>query len=122
VIRICGWCDRFLGLTSPEHLLTVTHGICAPCEAAARGLPVTRVEPPPGRYLLIVAADAPELAAAVRARVAPWAEYLTVVTDRRGREPGRLAGGQDQRRGPPAKVQGVVAVACGPATGALVAS
>jgi hypothetical protein len=102
VIRICGWCDRFLGLTSPEHLWTVTHGICVPCEAAMRGRPVSRVDPPPGRYLLIVAAD--------------------VVTDRRGREPGRLAGGQDQRRGPPTKVHGVVAVACGPATGALVAS
>jgi hypothetical protein len=122
VIRVCGWCDCFLGLKPPEHLWTVTHGICVPCEAAMRGRPVSRVDPPPGRYLVIVAADAPELAAAVQARVAPWAEYLTVVTDRRGREPGRLAGGQDQRRGAPTRVHGVVAVACGPATGALVAS
>jgi hypothetical protein len=68
-----------------------------------------------GRYLVIVAADAPELAAAVRARVAPWAEYLTVVTDRRGLGPGSGAAGRDQRRGPPVEAHGIVVVACGSA-------
>jgi hypothetical protein len=36
MITVCAWCQRLLGADPPDRLL-ISHGMCAPCQAAARG-------------------------------------------------------------------------------------
>ena len=31
MVHICAWCERFLGLKTPEPKVQLTHGICNPC-------------------------------------------------------------------------------------------
>lgn len=36
MITVCAWCERYLGSTDAE--LVVTHGICAPCASTQRSV------------------------------------------------------------------------------------
>jgi len=102
VIRVCAWCNLFLGLKAPVHDWRVTHGICESCRAHVES--DCQIVPPPSGPLLILSRRPPPGSEPFGLPPEIVAARPTVRLDRRGvdltqrsayRGPDRRAPGSD---------------------------
>jgi hypothetical protein len=75
-ISVCAWCDRFLGVRSPDAAALVSHSICKPCATRYRW-----IEAP----IIVVSKKRADFAPVLE-EVLRGASILPVIVDRRLRD------------------------------------
>ena len=90
MVKVCAWCERFLGIKEPVENPTLTHGICHPCFARQ-----TWDETP----VLVVSPDRQHLAPALTEMLRGVPE-IKVIVDRRRVDTDVRKGGERRQRPP----------------------
>jgi hypothetical protein len=97
MIRVCAWCELFLGVKPPFQKWEITHSICRPC----RLFVLAEVTPHPvwgqPRALLILPRGAPPVVAHLAIPALAYVQPTTVMWDRRYRDRGRAGTAAVQR-------------------------
>ena len=88
MVKVCAWCERFLGIKEPVENPTVTHGICQPCFARQ-----TWDEQP----VLVISPDQQHLAPTLSEMLRGLPEIKVIVDRRRAASDLRVGGERRQR-------------------------
>jgi len=103
MVRVCGWCQRFLGVKAPLDQWTATHGICESCRERLIAGPQRSPAQRPGA-VLILSRDVPAVAAHLGLPARAYLEPTIIVWDRcyvdrrRNRQPVAIERRQSERR------------------------